>query len=205
LTPLQAASRAMVSGVKEHASELSPYFRDPATARRSGAAARRSNSGSDDAADEPLKPGRTDPEEAETADLIDRLEMRHGDVLSHEAAHLGAAGAYAKGGASYTFQIGPDGKAYAIGGEVKVDMSPIPGNPSATIAKMIAIRSAALAPSDPSPEDLAVASRASQIEALARADLAQTLAAISTPGLPAAAERYMQSRSSTGAFLGALA
>ena len=31
-------------------------------------------------------------------------------------AHLSAAGAYAHGGASYEYELGPDGKRYAVGG-----------------------------------------------------------------------------------------
>ena len=48
-----------------------------------------------------------------------------------------------------------------MGGEVSIDTSPIPGDPQATLKKMRQVRAAALAPADPSPQDLKVASQAS--------------------------------------------
>ena len=45
---------------------------------------------------------------------------------------------------------GPDGQRYAIGGEVPIDLSAVPGNPQATLQKALTIRRAALAPTDPS-------------------------------------------------------
>jgi hypothetical protein len=56
---------------------------------------------------------------------------------------------------------------YAVGGEVQIDTSPA-GSPEATIRKMQQIRRAALAPSQPSGTDRAVAAQASQIETQAR-------------------------------------
>src|SRR5712692_3393491 len=78
-------------------------------------------------------PGKaTDP--ARLAELALLAETdRH--VRSHEQAHLAAAGQYARGGPSYQYQTGPDGKQYAIGGEVSIDTSPIPGDPAATAQK----------------------------------------------------------------------
>jgi len=86
---------------------------------------------------------------------------------------MAAGGAYVHGGASYSYERGPDGKEYAVGGEVGIDVSPVPNNPSATIRKMETVRAAALAPSDPSAADLSVASEATQIEAKARSDLSR--------------------------------
>ena len=45
------------------------------------------------------------------------LQARDVEVRAHEAAHQ-AAGGGMTGGASYTYQRGPDNKMYAIGGEV---------------------------------------------------------------------------------------
>ena len=53
-----------------------------------------------------------------------------------------AAGPYATGGASFTYVTGPDGKQYAVGGEVKIDISPEAG-PEATLRKAEAIQAAA--------------------------------------------------------------
>lgn len=101
---------------------------------------------------------------------IEQLKQRDREVRTHEAAHQSAAGGYARG-MSFTYQIGPDGQRYAIGGEVKIDMSPVPNNPEATIQKMQVVQRAALAPSDPSPQDRAVAAAARAIEQQARRQL----------------------------------
>ena len=138
--------------------------------------------------------------------MISKLEERNRDVLAHEGAHMTAGGAYIKGGASYTYQIGPDGKAYAIGGEVSIDMSPVPGNPRATITKMMAIRAAALSPNDPSGQDLSVAAAAAQIEAAARTQLNQVSATnTGTFPLQTAANRYTPSAAAAGTWVNAIA
>jgi len=74
------------------------------------------------------------------------------------------------GGANYRYQRGPDGKMYAVGGEVKIDTSR-EKDPQDTVTKMQQVRRAALAPAQPSSQDRSVAARASQIEAEARAEL----------------------------------
>jgi hypothetical protein len=99
--------------------------------------------------------------------VVDQLQSRDREVRAHEAAHQ-AAGGGAVGGASYSYQQGPDGRQYAIGGEVSVDLSSGGGSPEATIAKMARVRAAATAPAEPSGQDLAVAAAASSIEAAAR-------------------------------------
>ena len=69
------------------------------------------------------------------------------------------------------YEVGPDGKRYAVHGEVSIDASPIPGDPEATIKKMQAIRRAATAPTDPSSADRRAAMMAQRMEASARAQL----------------------------------
>ena len=113
--------------------------------------------------------------------LVQKLQTRDLHVRRHEAAHLAVAGPYAKGGPSFQYQIGPDGKAYAIGGEVSIDLSPIPGNPQATITKEETVRQAALAPVDPSGADLAVAGEASQLEVKAQTELQEKKASTQNP------------------------
>lgn len=103
--------------------------------------------------------------------FVSALQDVDRDVKAHEAAHMAAGGSAITGGASYTYETGPDGQRYAVGGEVGVDLSAVPGNPRATIAKMALIQAAALAPSVPSPQDLAVAAAAARVEAQAQADL----------------------------------
>lgn len=98
------------------------------------------------------------------------LQARDQQVRAHEQAHLAASGGLATSGASYTYQKGPDGVSYATGGEVSIDVS-AGRTPQDTIARATTIRAAALAPSDPSGQDRAVAAAASQMEQQARAEL----------------------------------
>jgi hypothetical protein len=93
-------------------------------------------------------------------------------VRSHEQAHVAVGGQYA-GAPRYSLKRGPDGINYAVGGEVPIDVSPVSGNPEATIRKMEQVRRAAQAPADPSSQDLAVSARAAQTILQARAELAQ--------------------------------
>jgi len=105
---------------------------------------------------------------------IEKLRKRDQEVRTHEQAHIASAGGLAKGGATFSFQHGPDGKQYAVGGEVNIDTSPVSGNPEATIRKAQQIRAAALAPADPSAQDRAVAASANSLEAQARQELQNT-------------------------------
>lgn len=101
------------------------------------------------------------------------LRQRDQEVRLHEQAHLLVAGPYAKGGPSYTYQTGPDGHRYAIGGEVPIDLSSVPGNPQATLQKALTIRRAALAPTAPSQTDQAVAAQATALAAQGQQELLQ--------------------------------
>ena len=102
---------------------------------------------------------------------IKELKQTDRQVRSHEMAHASVGGA-TTGAPSYTFEVGPDGKKYAIGGEVSVDMSIIKGNPRATIAKMQKVHAAALAPANPSIQDTRVAAQAAKAIVQAQSELA---------------------------------
>lgn len=101
-----------------------------------------------------------------------RLQARDSQVKTHERAHLAAAGGLSRGGMSLVYQVGPDGRSYAIGGSVQIDTSP-GKTPEETIIKAQKIRASAMAPADPSPQDIKVAAQASQMEAQARAEIAK--------------------------------
>jgi len=103
---------------------------------------------------------------------LGKLRARDTKVRQHEAAHLAAAGGLATSGASFTYQKGPDGVNYAVGGEVGIDVSP-GRTPQDTIERAKTIKAAALAPADPSGPDLAVAAKAQQLEQQARGELAK--------------------------------
>lgn len=104
---------------------------------------------------------------------VEALKKRDQEVRLHEQAHLATAGAHARGGPSFSYQQGPDGKQYAVGGEVPIDLSPIAGNPQATIQKAETLQRAALAPADPSGTDRRVAAQAAALAIKARQEIAQ--------------------------------
>ncbi len=112
--------------------------------------------------------GALTPEEQQEVQKLRRIDQK---VRQHEAAHS-AAGAGLTGGASYEYVRGPDGRQYAVSGEVKIDVSPAQ-TPEQTIEKAMRIQAAAMAPADPSPQDRAVAAQAAQMAAQARAELSQ--------------------------------
>jgi hypothetical protein len=129
------------------------------------------SSGPADADSEPL----SDEEQEE----LDAMKRRDREVRTHEQAHKAAGGAYT-GAMRLNFQMGPDGKRYAVEGSVPIDVSPVAGDPAATLRKMEVVARAANAPASPSGADRAVASQAARAMQQARAQLA--------------AERYAQAR-----------
>ena len=116
--------------------------------------------------------GQSNPNELSEAEQkqVDELKQRDREVRAHEQAHKTVGGPYA-GEIQFETQTGPDGREYAIGGEVAIDASPISGNPEATIRKMDIVIRAALAPAEPSPQDRAVAAQAQAQRTEAQAEL----------------------------------
>jgi len=107
--------------------------------------------------------------------VVRELQRRDAEVRRHERAHAAAGGPVA-GAPVYEFQRGPDGRFYAVDGEVRIDVSP-EGDPRATIAKMELVIRAALAPAQPSAQDRAVAAQAKQIIIEAERELKEIEAA----------------------------
>ncbi len=103
---------------------------------------------------------------------ITKLKARDQEVRTHEQAHLSAAGQYAVGGASFSYQQGPDGKRYAVGGEVPIDISDA-DTPEATLQKMATVQRAALAPARPSGADRRIAAEAAAKATKAREEITQ--------------------------------
>ncbi|MFP4154742.1 MAG: putative metalloprotease CJM1_0395 family protein [Halothiobacillaceae bacterium] len=101
---------------------------------------------------------------------VEQLAKREREVVAHENAHRAAGAGLVRGG-SYDYESGPDGKRYIVGGEVRIDTSPVPDDPAATIRKADQIIKAALAPADPSPADRAAASDARAMRAEAQREL----------------------------------
>lgn len=108
-------------------------------------------------------PTRADgtPLEPQEIQLLNQLKQIDREVRQHEQAHQTVGGAYT-GSISYEYEVGPDGKRYAVAGEVPIDYGPVPNDPQATIEKMHTVIAAAMAPADPSPKDYQVAAQARQ-------------------------------------------
>lgn len=107
---------------------------------------------------------------------IAELQRIDAHVRAHEAAHIAAGAGVVTGGPSYSYTYGPDGKQYAVAGEVGIDTSPA-SKPQANIDKGQQIQRAALAPSDPSPQDYKVASVGGQLVQRGYTELAAEVAA----------------------------
>ena len=104
-------------------------------------------------------PQKLSPEEKQ---LVAKLQARDTEVCAHEAAHQAAGGGLV-GGASFSYQRGPDGKMYAVGGEVPIAFKE-GSTPEETIANARQVKAAAMAPANPSPQDYSVASSATTME-----------------------------------------
>lgn len=103
---------------------------------------------------------------------IEELKKRDQEVRQHEEAHMRASGGNNIGSPHYEYVTGPDGRRYAVSGEVKVDMSK-EDTPEETLQKAREIERAALAPGEPSPEDQKVASKARQMQQEARQEISE--------------------------------
>ncbi|WP_297812814.1 putative metalloprotease CJM1_0395 family protein [uncultured Helicobacter sp.] len=118
--------------------------------------------------------------ESPTGEKLDESEQQYvrelaaidANVRAHEAAHVGAGAGVVSGGASFGYTRGPDGKMYATSGEVPISMKE-GRTPEETIQNARQIISAAMAPSDPSPQDYKVAANAAQMEVQARNEQAK--------------------------------
>jgi hypothetical protein len=125
----------------------------------------------------PISQGDPDEEGADGLTEAERrkvreLQARDRQVREHERAHQVAGGQFASS-PTYRTVTGPDGRSYAVGGEVRIDTSVVPNNPEATIRKLQIVKRAALAPQEPSSADRAVASEAEQKILRARAEIQQ--------------------------------
>jgi len=155
------------------------YFRPVARAaqgeaarlRQAGAAGDASAQGQDRASP-PGTPANQRNLTEEQQRAVRELQKIDAEVRQHEQAHKTAGGPYA-GAIQYQYTTGPDGRRYVTGGEVPIDVSPVRGDPEATITKMEVVKRAALAPAEPSPQDRAVAAQADATRAQAQQDLIQ--------------------------------
>lgn len=127
----------------------------------SQAIAGREDEPSDEQSSKQQQENTAEPQDQAEQQEIKELQARDQEVRAHEQAHAVTGGRYA-GSPSYEYQQGPDGKRYAVGGEVQIDIAPVSGDPRATIQKMQQVKAAALAPAEPSSADRRIAAEASQ-------------------------------------------
>jgi hypothetical protein len=127
-------------------------------------------------APKPFDPNPLSPEDRQR---LSQLRVRDREVRTHEQAHKTAGGQHA-GSVRLQYQVGPDGARYAVEGSVPIDVSPVTGDPAATLRKMEIVARAASAPASPSGADRSVAAQAARVARDARAQMA--------------AERYTQAQ-----------
>jgi hypothetical protein len=108
---------------------------------------------------------------AQEQQQVAQLKQIDRQVRAHEQAHLSVGGDLVRGGASFTYQTGPDQQRYAVAGEVSIDVSPA-STPQETLPKAAHIRATALAPADPSAQDQSVAAQAERMAGEARMEIA---------------------------------
>ncbi len=108
-------------------------------------------------------------QEIKKQQIIQQLRMTEQKVKAHEMAHK-VAGGELTGPVQYKHQKGPDGKLYIVGGEVPIKIKQ-GKTPEETVEIAQKIKRAALAPADPSPQDRAVAARATVMEIQAKMEM----------------------------------
>jgi len=129
-----------------------------------------SNTSTENKKDDDTKPKSINELDSEEKSVLIQLQASDTKVRAHESAHLSAAAGIAAGGASFTYERGPDGRMYAVAGEVPISVSE-GKDPQDTLEKMRQVEAAAMAPADPSPQDHAVAASARSGELKALMDL----------------------------------
>lgn len=143
-----------------------------------------SNSNSIDQAKDKMEPeiqGAKEPEDGtpksekeltqEEQDQISKLKARDAEVRAHEQAHIAAASGINASAPSYDYEEGPDGQKYAVGGEVNLSYTS-GGDPEADLRNAQTLKAAALAPAQPSGQDLSVAQNADKMMAEAKERIA---------------------------------
>lgn len=95
--------------------------------------------------------------------VLEKFKRTDAQIKSHEQIHATIGQTTAP--ISYSYQQGPDGKMYAVGGHVRLDTS-IPDDPKAAAFKLEQIQKAASAPGELSSADANIASQANLNKAL---------------------------------------
>lgn len=128
---------------------------------------------------------------------ISQLKARDAEVKAHEQAHIAAAAGINASAPSFDYQTGPDGEQYAVGGEVSISFSQSQ-DPEENIANAETMKAAALAPADPSSQDLSVASNADKMIQAAREQLAKQQEAEKQEDPAEAGDKFSETAQTSG-------
>ncbi len=84
---------------------------------------------------------------------VNELKSRDKEVRLHEAEHMRNPELISVGGPKFTYAIGPDGKAYAIGGNVTLTTGK-PKSPEDAMQKAMALKNSSMGVGEPSSKDI---------------------------------------------------
>ena len=88
-----------------------------------------------------------------------KLKITDAEVKRHENAHKAMAAGLQTSGPNYEYETGPDGKKYAVAGDVNISYQKS-SDPEVNLKNAQKLKAAALAPADPSAQDRSVARKA---------------------------------------------
>jgi hypothetical protein len=173
LFPSAAEKEANAKSGQTSETEQSIQYKSTTNQQKIDASEQKSSS---DAEKNSQQNSKLDPEEQQ---LIRQLSSRDREVRAHERAHSSVGGQFA-GAPQLAFERGPNGVQYAVSGEVSISTSEITGDPAATLAKLETVIRAALAPAEPSSQDIRVAASAAAALQRLRSSLNAEATATST-------------------------
>ena len=101
---------------------------------------------------------------------VSELKMTDTEVRAHENAHKAAAAGLTTSAPNYEYETGPDGKKYAVAGDVNVSYQHS-DDPEVNLRNAQQLKASALAPADPSSQDRKVAAQADREIAQARQEI----------------------------------
>ncbi len=101
---------------------------------------------------------------------VAKLKATDAEVKVHENAHKAAAGGLRTSAPNYEYETGPDGKKYAVAGDVNISY-PNSSDPEENLKNAQQLKAAALAPAEPSSQDRKVAMKAEREIAKARQEI----------------------------------
>ncbi len=101
---------------------------------------------------------------------LTQLKNTDAEVKRHENAHKAMAAGLQTSGPNYEYEIGPDGKKYAVAGDVNISYQKS-SDPEVNLKNAQKLKAAALAPAEPSTQDRSVARKADMEIAKAKQEI----------------------------------